>query len=382
MALKRMLILFIIIIVFINLATYTIFVSSGNVFQQYAYEHHLALNIYSHDSVISFRITTLILILCLFKQFQKLNYQRAVISVLMLILFLLPISVKTFPILSGCSNTINTLSQAWLQLYLPSAFRATITGFLASMYGFIAIRSAYMEKFLSASIANEYITGGILIVSLFFFLIFSFKIKAPEANESPEPTESIFKLILKYPLVFIICFFAGLNAGIIFYTLILGAEALPKQPPQIYQYIVYAATILGPVALGRCADKFGIAFVAVCSVFVLTLCSVFNFGLSYMHIEWPIPYYIVAFIDAGFVASLWGLVCSLIGKNLRNQGIFRSMAISNIILNVGILSCVQILQQFSQSYLFTMLVFSAINLCFWGVIWYLYVYSASTQYVK
>ncbi len=364
---------FIILACVINLLTYTLLIGGGNLFQQYSLNLHLAANIYPKYSLIGFRIMIALTALSLLTKFQQLNYQRVLMSVLVLAIVPLPVSLDTFPIITGIGNAINGLSQAWLQLYVPPALRATISGILTGLSGVINIRSAAVEQYWHYSVIHEHVITVIMAIGLIFFWKLSLTLKNIKISDEPiqEKPETIRNLITKYHYVFITCLMLGFNQGIFFFTLMLGSEALPNEPPQTYQYVIYTAAIISPMIIGRLADIYGIRFMTMFSAIFLTICNFLNVALSVADIGMALPYYIVAFIQSSLAASFWALACSLVGVVLRTKGIFRSFAISNIVINLGVIVCGRVYEHFT-SFKLTMLAMGIINMVFLVFLWVFY----------
>lgn len=371
---KNIQIKFVIVITIIMSLAYAIFISSVNVFQQYTITHHFSTLKYSHDTIVSARIVMLIMAFNLFKPLQNPNYQRFLLSILILLLLVLPVSMETYSMLSGFSNAVVELSKAWFQLYVPPAWRATFAGLLTAISSLIKIRSTTIEKYWAEAIFHKYILASILTFCLFFFWKYSRKLeKLNKKVQSPQiMADSIILLIVNNPYIFLTALVAGFNSGIFYYTYFLGQEALPNTSAQLYQYIIYSGGIFCPLFIGYAADKHGIGFITICAALMVTICKFLEASLAFTHITLPIYYYCLAFIEAGLVASLWTLSASLIGEKLLGQGVFRAFAISALVINLGTVIYERIYNHFSYSFMFTKLSVGTVNGLFLLLLYYFY----------
>lgn len=374
--LKRLQIKFMIVMMTMYCLSYAIWVSSINLFQHYVTDHGLASAVYYDRTIFSIRIMILVIGLNLLAKFQNQNYQRILMLILVIATLLLPVSLKTYPLLAGFNDTITELGKAWFQLYVPPAFRATLAGLLTSFTGLIKIRSTTATQYWEQAIIHKYILASILTILLFFFWKFTLKLQKIEQEHHPSVTkhapDNIVKLLRKNPYIFITCFVFGFNNGIFYYTFLLGAAALPDKAPEVYQYIMYAGSILGPVVIGRFADKFGIALISMYVIALITFCKFLNFSLAFTEITTSHYFYIVAFIEAAFAASLSSLNVSIVGERLRNRGIFRSFAISTIIYSLGALLYGRVYLKFSDSFVSGQLVIGVINIFFFILLCFFY----------
>lgn len=372
--LKRLEIKFLFVISIILCLAYAIFISSVNVFQNYTYVHHIDQSIYAGHTLMSFRLMTFIIALNLLSKFQDMNYQRILISMLIIILLVIPVSLTTYPIISAFSNAVVELAKVWLQLYVPSPVRATFAGALSGAGSLIKIRSTTIEKHWAEAVSHKYIIASIMTVFLFFFWKLTLKFQAiKNIDDSPKlPFESISRLLLNHPYVFFASFVIGFNSAMLYYSFLLGQAALPGQPAQIYQYILYSGGIISPVIIGRIADKYGISLIIIYAIFILTLCKFINVTLAFVHCTNPVYYYIVVFIEAGLASGLPALGISLVGQKMRLNGVFRSFALSSIIINTGILAYNRIYVIFSYSFLSTKMAIGVVNILFLFLLWYFY----------
>ncbi|MDP3705034.1 MAG: hypothetical protein Q8R24_03890 [Legionellaceae bacterium] len=363
--LKRLQILFVILIFIIILFSYGIFISSTNFFQKYISTQHLDVSVYTKLSNTSFRLMTLIMILTLLTKFQQLNYQRVLMAVLMLSLLIVPVSMETFPIISACSNALNRLGEAWFQIFVPVSLRGTLTGIMGGLTGLINLRSIGIEEAAwNFLIHREHAISIILIISFFFFWYVTVKLDNLNIEKDTKKLDpiSIMHLMVKYPYIFLTCFLIGFNGGMFYYTINLISEVLPNQQPQTYQYVIYTSGIISPLFIGRLADKCGIAFMVICSIVTLIISSFMSVGLALLKVNIPILFYLLAFIKGGVASSLWALGYALIGENLRNKGVFRSFSISTIVINIGIIVYGRVYAKFSDSFELTQLFVGLINL--------------------
>ena len=162
-------ILFVILMSVVNLLAYALIMSGANLFQHYIFLHHLDANTYNLGTLFSLLILIGILALNLLTKFQEFIYQRILIALLILIILVLPVSLTTFPILSGCSNDLSNLAQAWTQLFVPTTLRGLITGVITALTGVIDIRSTTIESLWTFALHRERIIALILVLCLFFF---------------------------------------------------------------------------------------------------------------------------------------------------------------------------------------------------------------------
>lgn len=371
---KKLQLKFVVVIISIMSLSYAIFISSINIFQQYTVSQHLDLLIYNHDTIVSARIVMLIMAFNCFKKLQNPHHQRLLLSILILLLLMLPVHLKTYSMLAGFSSAAVELSKAWFQLYVPPALRATLSGILTALSGLIKIRSTAMETHWAQAVFHKYIITSILTACLFFFWKYSIKLEMKNNSwqSSAVTSENIIQLVVKNPYIFLAALIAGFNSGLFYYTLLIGKAALPHASAQLYQYIIYSGGVICPIIIGYAADKYGIAFINISVVLMLTICKFSEASLAFTHIKTPIYYYCLAFIGSGLAASLWTLSASLIGEKLLEKGVFRSFAISAIIINFGALIYERIYNLFFYSFMLTKFSIGIANSLFLLLLYFFY----------
>lgn len=340
---------FVILMSLILLLAYALFIGSDNLLQVYTTQKKMSA-IFPKLSILGMLITILVMFSNLFEKAQQLGYQRVLMFILLISFLFLPITLYTYPIVAGISNAIFNLAEPWRQIFVPPALRATIVGITTALSGFVDIRSTAVEQLWDFDLLRYRQVGIILTVAGIVFWKLSKnleKISSEISQKQVKPILGIGKLICTYPYIFVICFFSGLNGGIFYYTYFLATQALPTEPATIYQYVIFIGSFFGPVLIGFLADRFGIFFMLMLSGIFLTLIELFIVGIAFAHVQIPIVYYITAFIEAALAATLWPLSASLIGEQLRNQRIFCSFAISNMVFIIGNILCGYIFDVFT-----------------------------------
>lgn len=233
--------LFIGIICAIYIMAYFIFISAGNVFQDFAFFHHFDEHLFPQINVIALRISTFAMILCVLRFFQSTKNQ-SILTLTMLscliIILLVPISFKSYPFISGLSHIVLNLMEPWRQFYIPAAFRATLEGIVAACCGLIDLSSISFEDSWSQHLDLYHYFAYIGMVFFILFVGFFAIIHRSEKNEPMPVFESIPALLYKNPCVFIACLFGGVNQAVFSYAFLLEKEILPNISPQNYQYLL------------------------------------------------------------------------------------------------------------------------------------------------
>lgn len=365
---------FVILTSLIYLLGYAVFVFSNNVFQYDISSLHLNAHLFPHLGMIATVITMSILFLCFLEKLQNLNYQFILISSLVFVLIIIPVTIDTFPFISGFSNAVYNLTEPWRQLYVPPAIRATMEGITTGITGILSVRSVRLESYWAIEIIRYRYVVVVIGIGMFFFWWLKNALKNSELKEAvAQKPESSWQLFVKYPYIFIICFISGLNQGLFNYSYFLGQEILPSTSISTYQYIIYISSIISPILIGRIADKYGIFFITLTISILLTCCKWISSGMAFMHVTLPIYYLIITGIEAGLTSCLWMLSASLIGERLRTKGIFRSFALSNIAFASGLFSCGLVYNYFSDSFAWTKFCMSVFNALLIGAFSFLYI---------
>jgi len=309
----------------------------SNLFQLYVGEHHFGTHVFPMISNIALLITMFIMVICLFKKFQQLSFQRALLGFLIVPLFAVPVSVYTYPVISGFTVGITKLSGVWLQLCVPSALRATITSISTGVGGLIDIRGVTVENLWTMDLIRYRYILFCLVMSfgLFWWLSTVLQSSITIPQKKAINSGGILKLMVNYPHIFIICFCAGFNNGLISYTYILGSKISIIQSPEIYQYVISVGAVFIPIILGMIADRYSILYVTLYTILLLVFCTFINVALPLMHTTHAFAYYITAFVESGLIAGLMALSASLIGERLQQEGLFRAFAVSSIIMGIG-----------------------------------------------
>lgn len=353
--------------------TYFISSSMDNDFQTYAFSHHFNPREFPHMNVIALRISIFLMALCALKKFQSLKIQRSFMLVLMLCLIIglsMPISLDTYPYITGVSRIIFSLTEPWRQLYVPPAFRATIEGATEGLCGIFDLSSVALEYSWSRNLGRYHYFILLIVILFIVFWQLARTLEYSETRRINQTPDSIWALIKLHPYIFIVCFFGGFSEGIFDYTFLLSKEVLPDFSPRAYQYTLYLGGILGPILIGRLADKKGIFFMTVVTGFLVTLCKFVSSLLCLIHTPVLNAYYVVAFIEGGLAASIWMLSVAIVGERLRNKGIFRAFAISNVAFGIGSTVAGSVYTLFADSFLKTKLGIGCIDLMIMGLIWH------------
>lgn len=339
----------------IFLAAYFIFISSSNVFEAYAIEHHFDTALFPSASIVAMRISLLITILCTLKSFQNLNRQHFLMLFLMLLLLtvlLLPLSFSSYPAMAGLSNAIFDLTEPWRQFFAPPALRATIEGVTEGLTGIIDLSSVAIEHNWSLHLSRYHYIATIFIFLLVIFWMLARKLESTKfiAQQKDVVPKSPLKLLKQYPYIFIACLFAGINTSVFNYTLFLIKDLAPQVSAQNYQYSIYLGSIIGPIIIGRIADKKGVfSTLLYTSLFLAIIRSALFAFLEFRRFDFH-GCYILSTCVGGLTASVWTLSVSLIGERLRSQGIFRAFAISNIIFQVGFIIASRVYEHFNSPF--------------------------------
>ncbi len=355
----------------IILLGYVIYINASNLFQVHFSERH-DLAEYARLSIFGSLVTGAIMMVSFLKKMQRLYYQRFLLGVLILVLLVLPVSIYTYPMISGLSYATLNLANAWRQLYVPNVVRGAITGITTGLTGIIDLNSIEIEYSWAKDIVRYHYVLASLVVCLFLFWRLSLKLNNTKITIEQEKIkiESLYTVIKKYPYVFLCCFLGGFNETIFYYTYILGGEALPNLPITTYQYIFCFGGIVVPMITGFIADRFGMFRMLIATILILVICKLFDAILAFSGITLAIPYYITAFIEAGLSSS--SLSLALLGESLAAKGVFRLMAFGVMLLSFGAACCSYCYGQFIGSFVLTKLCMSIINIFFVGLILYLY----------
>lgn len=368
--------LFIMVIVFIYWATYFAYASMGNVVQDYAIRHNLDPKLYPWLTIIAARISLVATALCMLGSLQAINRQRWILIGLLaaLVIFLcIPFTVHLYPFISGLESIISTLIKPWLQLYIPPALRATISGVSMGLTGVFDITSANMEDSWMEHLSRYRYLAIIFVVLLIFFWQLSHQSNrnkhSPTLHQAPK---SILFLLTQHPYIFIAFFFSGVNCCIFDYTFILAKEVLPNASAEHYQYALYLGSIFLPIVLGILADKksifmvmLGSAILLIAINFITAFC--FKFSITSSGV-----YLILAFIEGGLAISATTLSASLIGERLKTQGIFRSFAMSGILFDIGSLFAGRIYEFCANSFFTTKIGIGFMNIILVTMLWKYY----------
>jgi hypothetical protein len=337
------------------LAAYFIFISSANVFQVYAIDHKFSSDMFPSASIFAMRLSLFITLLCTLKSFQNLNRQHflmLLLLLLLLIVLLMPLSFNSYPAMAGLSNAIFDLTEPWRQFYAPPALRATIEGVTEGLTGIIDLSSVAIEQHWSVNLSLYHYVATIFVFLLVFFWMLARKLENTKfsAQQKSVASISIGKLLRKYPYIFLACLFGGINTAIFNYTLFLIKANAPQLHAQNYQYSIYLGSIIGPIIIGRLADKKGIfSTLMYLSVLLILLRSTIltSFELKFFAFA---GFYIGSFFLGALTASVWTLTVSLVGERLRSQGIFRAFAISNIFFQIGFIIASRVYQHFDSPF--------------------------------
>ena len=311
---------------------------------------------------------------------QTLKYQRILMFILLISFIFLPVKLWTYPIIAGISNAIYNLAEPWRQLFIPAAYRATIVGVATTLCALVDLRSTAIEHAWTSDLLHYREMSIFLVICaiIFWFLAKNCQQTVETSNENSEPKLGIKKLVFTYPYIFVFFILSGLNGGMFYYTYFLASKALPHAPASTYQYIIYIGSFTGPTVIGLIADRIGIYSMLVITGITLTVAQFFLFGLALTHVETPIIYYIIVFIEAALSQALWILSASLVGERLLKQGIFRSFAISNMAFIFGNIMCSRIFVVFS-TFLHIKFMFGILNFLIMGFIIYLNSLDTSTR---
>lgn len=168
-----------------------------------------------------------ILALCFLKQFQQIKYQRILLCIATSLMFLLPVSLKTAPLIIGVHSAICALAIIWCQLYVPSAIRATTAGITGGIMGLLIIRSTTIQERWDESVIHYTWASGVLVVCVALASWFSVRLNHSTINKTVvwRAPDSILKLIKRYPYIFIASILAGFNGAMFSYTYFLAIEA-------------------------------------------------------------------------------------------------------------------------------------------------------------
>lgn len=368
--------LFVIVIVFIYWATYFAYASMGNVVQDYAVQHNLDPKLYPWLTIIAARVSLLATALCMLGSLQAIHRQRWVMIGLLaaLAIFLcIPFTVHLYPFISGLESIIATLIKPWLQLYIPPALRATISGLSMGLTGVFDISSAHMEDSWMTHLSRYRYLAILFVILLLLFWRLSHQSGGNKHTPSLHQTPKSLKFLLtQHPYIFIAFFFSGVNCCIFDYTFTLAKEALPNAPAENYQYALYLGSIFLPIGLGVLADKkniftvmLGSAVALIAINFITAFC--FKFSVTTTSV-----YLILAFIEGGLAVSATTLSGSLIGERLKTQGIFRSFAMSGILFDIGSLFSGRIYEFCANSFFATKIGIGLINVILITLLWKCY----------
>lgn len=365
---------FVILTSLIYLLGYAVFVFSNNVFQYDITSLHLDVHLFPHLGMTATVITMGVLLLCFLERFQNLNYQFTLISALVLVLMLIPVTIDTFPVISGFSNAVYNLTEPWRQLYVPPAIRATMEGITTGVTGMLSVRSVRLESYWAIELVRYRYAVVIIGIGMIVFWWLKESLKNSELKEAlTQKPETSLRLVVKYPYIFIICFISGLDQGLFNYSYFLGQEILPAATISSFQYIIYISSIISPILIGRLADKYGIFLMILSASILLTGCKWVNSAMAFMQVTTPIYYLVITGLEAGLTSCLWMLSASLIGERLRTKGIFRSFALSNIAFASGLFFCGIVYNYFSGHFAWTKFWMGIVNAVLIATFSWLYV---------
>lgn len=331
-------------------------VTMGNVFQDYAIAHHFNSDLYPRMQIVALRVSFVVLFLCLLKQLQSIKFQRCLLIVAMSLLVIelvLPLSLKLYPFMLGIQGVIVLLTDPWLQLYVPPALRATIGGLSVGLTGILDLSSVMIESDWSQHPYRYHVLAIVFFFILIWFWRVSNKKELKTSDEIKQSPTSIRILLTKHTYIFIAFLFGGLNTSIFSYTYLVAKEVLPHFAAQNYQYVLYIGAIIGPIVIGRVADRKGIFFITIVSACLLVMCKLVEACFFELSVNTPIIYYVLAFIGAGLAVGASTLALSLVGERLLTQGIFRAFAISNLFFDVGCLMAGRIYEYFAGTFFLT-----------------------------
>lgn len=365
---------FIFLLAIIYWMAYFTVVSMGNVFQAYIFEHHLSPALYPELNIMAFRIALLGTVLMYLKRLQSIQSQRWLFIFVVLLLALglsMPISLGLYPFITGLERIVTSLIQPWIQLFVPAAFRATVSGTIMGGTGVLDFLSAMIETSWSWHLSRyHYLTIFFGVAMILFWRLSYTEEKRINIVEKQSP-QNLSTLLTQHPYIFIACFLGGLNTAIFGYTFLLAKEVLPQMSTQDYQYMLYLGGIIGPIVVGRLADKKGIFRMLIffaCWLVVNKLLQALCITIS----SKPAAYYITAFMESGLAVSVSTLGLALIGERLKTQGIFRAFAVSNVFFYVGNLAASRIYKYFVDSFFLTNLSMGLVNIFFILLLWKFY----------
>ncbi len=366
---------FIAIIIAIYWASYFGYIVMANVTQSYIFQQHLDPQRYPWLNIIALRMALLVTLLNLLTSFQAIHRQRSLLIVIMALLvagLCLPFSLNSYPFVSALENLCEIFMSPWLQLYVPPAFRATISGISTGFTGIFDLSSTLMENNWRNYLAPYYRLAGILLVLLILFWHFSGKKQLQTLIKTKQTPRSFYYIVTKHFYIFIAFLFAGLNLSIFNYTFLLAKEVLPHAAAQYYQNALYIGSIIGPIIAGRLADKKDIFFILMLSASFLIVIKLIEAAIFKITLPTSIPYYFLAFIEGGLAPSVATLGAALIGERLRTQGIFRSFALSSLFFNVGSLLAGRIYQFGATSFFLTKITMASGDIILVLLLWLFY----------
>ncbi len=286
----------------------------------------------------------------------------------------MPLSFTSYPAMAGFSNAIFDLTEPWRQFFAPPGLRATIEGVTEGLTGVIDISTVALEQSWSHHLSRyHYIAPIFLLLLLFFWILGRKLVHAKFATHQQDIIpKSILQLLKQYPFIFIACLFGGINTSIFNYTLFLIKSNAPHVAVQNYQYSIYLGSIIGPIILGRIADKKGIFNTLIYSSIMLIIIRSFIMGFLELHITSFHGCYVLTFFVGCLTATIWTLIVSLVGERLRNQGIFRSFAISNIIFQIGFIIASNIFRYYNSPFHITKFLLLFIDIVLVSIMWNFY----------
>jgi hypothetical protein len=372
---------FVALLTIIFWVSYFVVVSLSNVFQDYSFQHHFKPGIFVWKNIVALRISFFVTLLLYIKKLQSLQYQRRIFMIALLLLgvgLCFPLSLDIYPFVSGMARVVSGLTEPWMQLYVPSAYRATIEGVVIGFTGVLDILAIWTENSWTQHLSRYHYMAIIFLISLIPFWIASHhnkkhkKISAKLHHRPQIPTKSVIELLKEHPYIFIAFFFGGLNIALFDYTYLLAKEAMPHRTAEIYQYALYAGSILGPIVIGRIADKKGIFFTFVMTAILVVankFAQAFYFKISINFFE---LYYFSAFAGSALAATVATLSLALMGERLCHQGIFRAFVLTGIFFDVANLVAGRIYEWFADSFFLTNMSMGSIDLFLLLFLWKFY----------
>lgn len=375
--------IFIFISIAILLISYTFLLVGTNLFQ-WVSEHINNPNTYASQSLKSVLVIMLILTPNLFDSFQKTYYQLGLMSVLMVTFLFLHVTPTNYFLFLGIIRTLYVLNQAWIQIYVPSHIRATISGLVLSITGLIDLRGTMLQSAWDSDITKAHILRWILFCLFLVFLYCAHQLhldrRTKSTNTPPKKLGSVSQwyqqwgiktkknyqnirlVIQSYPMLCIAFFLVGLDTTIVYYSYTIAKIALPHASPEAFQYAVYLGATILPVLIGPIADRHGIRLTFMITVALITVFTFVSAMLPYLKTVHPFLYDITAFLESGFAAAGCALTYSLLGSMFSTSNLFRALTIGLFINYIGSYLYGWIYYQFSDSFSTIKFINASVNL--------------------